>query len=166
MVTEAKSTANNDSSSINDQEVQIKKILVPIDGSDCSLYAAKHAVKLAKDENAQLFCIHVIGSVPYYGYMGSPAAVEQYYKDLEERARTWFDKVRDMARNEGISEPKTETFSGVESVIESIIDYAANEDVNLIVIGTRGRTGLKKLIMGSVANGVVQHAHCPVLLVR
>ena len=166
MVTEAKSTANNVSSSIDDQKVQIKKILVPIDGSDCSLYAAKHAVKLAKDENAQLFCIHIIGSVPYYGYMGSPAAIEQYYKDLEEKARSWFDKVRAMTRNEGIPEPKTETFSGVESIIESIIDYAANKDVDLIVIGTRGRTGLKRLIMGSVANGVVQHAHCPVLLVR
>jgi nucleotide-binding universal stress UspA family protein len=71
-----------------------------------------------------------------------------------------------MAGNEGISEPKTETFSGVESIIESIIDYAANKDIDLIVIGTRGKTGLKRLIMGSVASGVVQHAHCPVLLVR
>ena len=124
MATEAKVT-DDSSSSIDDQKVQIKKILVPIDGSDCSLFAAKHAVKLAKDENAQLFCIHVIGVVPYYGYMGSSAAIEQYYKDLEEKAGSWFDKVRDMARNEGISEPKTETFSGVESVIESIIDYAA-----------------------------------------
>jgi nucleotide-binding universal stress UspA family protein len=166
MTTEAKSTVNDSSSSIDDQKVQIKKILIPIDGSDCSLYAARYAVKLAKDENAQLFCIHVIGSVPYYGYMGSPAAIEQYYKDLEEKAQSWFDNVRDMARNEGISEPKTETFSGVESTIESIIDYAANKDIDLIVIGTRGRTGLKRFVMGSVANGVVQHAHCPVLLVR
>src|ERR1051326_9195946 len=99
MATEPKSTVTDDSSSIDDQKVQIKKILVPIDGSECSLYAAKHAVKLAKDENAQLFCIHVIGSVPFYGYMGSPAAIEQYYEDLEEKAQSWFDKVRDMARN-------------------------------------------------------------------
>jgi nucleotide-binding universal stress UspA family protein len=69
MTTEAKSTVNNSSSNINDQKVQIKKILVPIDGSDCSLYAARHAAKLAKDENAQLFCVHVIGSVPYSYYI-------------------------------------------------------------------------------------------------
>ena len=56
--------------------------------------------------------------------------------------------------------------SGVESIIELIVDYAANKDTDLIVIGTRGRTGLKRLIIGSVASGVVQHAHCPVLLVR
>src|SRR6476659_4691805 len=141
-------------------------MLVPIDDSECSLYAAKYAVKLAKNENAQLFCIHVIGSLPYYSYIGSPPAIEQYYKDLEEKAQSWFDKVRDIARNEGISEPKTETFSGVKSIIELIIDYAANNDVDLIVIGTRGRTGLKRFVMGSVANRVVQHAHCPVLLVR
>jgi nucleotide-binding universal stress UspA family protein len=47
----------------------------------------------------------------------------------------------------------------------SIIGYAANNDVDLIVIGTRGRTGLKRFLMGGVANGVEQHAHCPVLLV-
>ncbi len=98
--------------------------------------------------------------------MGSPPAIDQYYKDLEEKVQSWFSKVRDMARNEGISELKTETFSGVESIIESIIDYASKKDVDLIVIGTRGRTGLKRFLMGSVANGVVQHAHCPVLLVR
>jgi nucleotide-binding universal stress UspA family protein len=84
----------------------------------------------------------------------------------EEKAQSWFDKVRDMARNEGISEPKTETFRGIESIIEWIIDYAANKDIDLIVIGTSGRTGLKRFVMGGVANEVVQHAHCPVLLVR
>jgi nucleotide-binding universal stress UspA family protein len=71
-----------------------------------------------------------------------------------------------MARNEGIVELKTETFPYVTSVIGAIIDYAANKDIDLIVIGTRGRTGLKRLLMGSVANAVVQHAHCSVLLVR
>jgi nucleotide-binding universal stress UspA family protein len=99
MATDSKSTVTDDSSSIDDQKVQIKKILVPIDGSGCSLYAAKHAIKLAKDENAQLFCIHVIGSVPYYGFIGFAPAIEQYYKDLEERSQSWFDKVRDMAKN-------------------------------------------------------------------
>lgn len=110
-------TANNNNND-NNHKIQIRKILVPIDGSECSLYAARYAVKLAKDENAQLFCIHVIGSVPYYGYISSPPAIDQYYKDLEEKVESWFSKVRDMARNEGISELKTETFSGVESIID------------------------------------------------
>jgi nucleotide-binding universal stress UspA family protein len=71
-----------------------------------------------------------------------------------------------MAVKEGISELKTRTFTGVKSVIGSIIDDATTRDIDLIAIGTRGRTGLKRLFVGSLANGVVQHAHCSVLLVR
>ncbi len=71
-----------------------------------------------------------------------------------------------MVKIEGIAEVATETVTDVKSIIGSIIDYATNKDIDLIVIGTRGRTGLKRFLMGSVANGVVQHAHCPVLLVR
>jgi nucleotide-binding universal stress UspA family protein len=157
MTTENKAAFNS--------KIQMRKILVPIDGSECSLNAAKYAIKVAKDENAELFCIHVIAGVPY-GYASSPPAIDQYFKDIEEKAQSWFDKVRCMAKNERMPELKTETFTDVKSVIGSIIDYATSRDVDLIVIGTRGRTGLKRFLMGSVANGVVQHAHCPVLLVR
>jgi nucleotide-binding universal stress UspA family protein len=157
MTTENKAASNS--------KIQMRKILVPIDGSECSLNAAKYAIKVAKDENAELFCIHVIAGVPY-GYASSPPAIDQYFKDIEEKAQSWFDKVRCMAKTERMPELKTETFTDVKSVIGSIIDYATSRDVDLIVIGTRGRTGLKRFLMGSVANGVVQHAHCPVLLVR
>ena len=71
-----------------------------------------------------------------------------------------------MAKNEGILDIKTEIFIDVKSIIESIIDYAARKNIDLVVIGTRGRTGIKRFFTGSVANGVVQHAHCSVLLVR
>ena len=158
MITKATATDNN-------TRVQIRKILVPIDGSECSLTAAKYATRIAKDENAQLFCIHIMASVPY-GYATSATAIDQYFKDINEKVESWFDKVKNMAKNEGIPGLKTETFTDVKSVIGSIIDYATSRDVDLIVIGTRGRTGLKRFLMGSVANGVVQHAHCPVLLVR
>ena len=146
-------------------KIQIRKILVPIDGSECSLNAAKYAVKLAKDENAQLFCIHVIGEY-HMDMSSSPYAINQYFKDLQEKAQSWFKEVRDMARKENIAEPNTEIFTDVKSIIESIIDYATSKDIDLIVIGTRGRTGLKRFLTGSVANGVVQHAHCSVMIVR
>jgi nucleotide-binding universal stress UspA family protein len=158
MTINAKATYNN-------TKIRIKKILIPIDGSECSFNAARYAIKVAKNENAKLYCIHVISNIPY-GYESSPHAIDQYYKDLGQKVQSWFDKVREMAKSEGISELKTETFTGVKSVIGSIIDYATVRDIDLIVIGTRGRTGLKRFLMGSVANGVVQHAHCSVLLVR
>lgn len=146
--------------------IQIRRILVPIDGSKCSLIAARYAVKLAKDENAQLFCIHVTGGLPYGYERASPGVIDQYFNDLEEKAQSWFKEVKDIARNENVTELNTEILTNVRSIIESIIDYATSKEVDLIVIGTRGRTGLKRFLTGSVANGVVQHAHCSVMTVR
>ena len=54
----------------------------------------------------------------------------------------------------------------MKSVIESIIDHAISKDIDLIVIGIRGRTGLKRFFTGNIANGVVQHAHCSVMVIR
>ena len=59
--------------------------------------------------NAQLFCIHVIGGVPY-GYDRSPYTIDEYFKDLQQKAQSWFNKVREMARNEDIAEPKDRDF--------------------------------------------------------
>ncbi|HEY7081843.1 MAG TPA: universal stress protein [Nitrososphaeraceae archaeon] len=146
--------------------IQIRRILVPIDGSKCSLNAARYAVKLAKDENAQLFCIHVNVGLPYGYERAPPNVIDQYFNDLEEKTQSWFKEVKDMARNENVEELKTEILTDVKSIIESIIDYATSKDVDLIVIGTRGRTGLKRFLTGSIASGVVQHAHCSVMIVR
>jgi nucleotide-binding universal stress UspA family protein len=158
MTTEAKSASDN-------RKIQIRKILIPIDGSEYSLNAAKYAIRIAKDEKAQLFCIHVITPKIPYGY-ATAATDGQYYEDIKNNVESWFDKVKDMAKAEDIADLNTEIFIDVKSVIESVIDYASRGNIDLIVIGTKGRTGLKRFLMGSVANGVVQHAHCPVLLVR
>ena len=61
---------------------------------------------------------------------------------------------------------KHEVLLRSKSVIESIVSYADKNKVDLIVIGTKGLTGFKKLLLGSVARGVIDHGHCPVLLVR
>ena len=90
----------------------------------------------------------------------------RYYDDIKSKVESWFDNVRNMAKDEGIFDIKTEIFIDVKSIIECIIEYATQRNIDLIVIGTRGRTGLKRFFMGSVANGVVQHAHCSVLVIR
>lgn len=100
-----------------------------------------------------------------YGYAAA-ATDGQYYEDIKDKVESWFDKVKAMAKAEDIADVQTEIFIDVKSVIESVVDYASRRNIDLIVIGTRGRTGLKRFLMGSVTNGVVQHAHCPVLLVR
>jgi nucleotide-binding universal stress UspA family protein len=156
--------------SSNDErkKIEIKNILAPIDGSEYSLNAAQYATRIARNEKAQLFCIHIVTPRMPYGY-ATPAASSkesQNHEDIKHKVESWFDIVRNMAKDEGIPDIKTEIFIDVKSIIESIIDYATRKNIDLTVIGTRGRTGLKSFFMGSVANGVIQHAHCSVLVVR
>ena len=199
------------------KKIEIKNILVPIDGSEYSLKAAQYAIRIARNERAQLFCTHVVTpqrfkffhrhasspppssdytkqeprgeqrlisyeSLPVYdsennefvGEVEIPVELQLMSQELNNRmaniiknkVESWFDIVRNMAKDEGIPEIKTEIFTDVKSITESIVEYAARKNIDLIVIGTRGRTGLRRFFMGSVANGVVQRAHCSVLLVR
>ncbi len=147
------------------EKVQIKRILVPIDGSEYSMRAAKYAIELSKLQKAQIICIHVITSLPY-GYAFSGPCIDQYMEDINNQYKSWFKKVIQMAENDGIKNIKTEVFTDVRSTTDAIINYASGNSIDLIIIGTRGRTGLQRVIIGSVASGIVQHAHCPVVLVR
>ncbi|MER5176066.1 MAG: universal stress protein [Candidatus Nitrosocosmicus sp.] len=146
-------------------DVQIKKILVPIDGSNNSMRAAKYAIEVAKLQKAQILCIHVIANLPYgYEYAGS--AIEQYFEDIKNQSQSWFDQIIKMAKDNGMKDVKTDVLMNVLSITDSIINYASDNSIDLIVIGTKGRTGIERFVLGSVADGVAKHAHCPVLLVR
>ncbi len=71
-----------------------------------------------------------------------------------------------MAEKEDVKNIKTEVFQDVWSTIDTIVNYATNNSIDLIVAGTRGRTGLQKVVIDSVASGIIQYSHCTVLLVR
>ena len=90
-------------SEFNNSKIQIRKILIPIDGSEYSFDAAKYAIRIAKDEKAQLFCIHVITPQIPYGYVAA-ATDGQYYEDIKDKVESWFDKVKDMAKAEDITD--------------------------------------------------------------
>jgi nucleotide-binding universal stress UspA family protein len=158
MTTEARDSDN--SAAQIAEPIRARKILVPIDGSEFSLHAAKYAIKIAKDDNAQLMCIYVITTLTLE-YATPPAR-----ENLKKEAESWLNTIKNMAKTSSVSEVKTDILMDVHSVVEAIVNYAIIEHVDLIVMGTRGRTGLKKFLIGSVANDVVRHAHCPVLLVR
>jgi nucleotide-binding universal stress UspA family protein len=70
-----------------------------------------------------------------------------------------------MAAEYGVK-VSSETLLNVASVVDAIAEYARSHGADLIVIGTRGRTGMKRMLLGSVASGVVAHSTCPVLVVR
>ncbi len=147
------------------ERLQIKRILVPIDGSAYSIRAARYAIEIAKLQKAQVQCIHVIEPLPYSVGIYS-FTQEEYSQEITNQAQQWFEEINKIAKEEGINDIKTELIRDVETIVSRIVQYASDKSIDLIVIGTKGRTGFKRLLLGSVANGVTQHAHCPVLLVR
>lgn len=143
----------------------IKKILLPIDGSDSSMDAARYAVRLAAMSGAEILCIHAVVSLPYAEHKSGGALLATYLEEAKRHADQWFDQVQEMASKTGVK-VTSETLLDVASIADVIINYAASHQADLIVIGTRGRTGLKRFLLGSVASAVVSHAACPVLVVK
>ena len=145
--------------------IKIKKILVPLDGSSYSLRAAKYAIEVAKLQKAQIVCIHILDRIPY-GFEFTGSCIEDYLQNVEDQSNRWFNEVIQMADNQGIKDVKTVFFRDIRSIVDAIINYASNNAIDLIVLGTRGRTGLQRALIGSIATGVSQHAHCPVMLIK
>ncbi len=146
----------------------LRTILVPVDGSEWSFRAAKYAIKVAKMSNAEIVCVHAVVSLPTTAYANVHAGVlvPRYIEEAKKEAQKWFDEIDATAKKVGVVRLSTEIILDVFSVADALITYAERNNVDLIVIGTKGRTGLKKFVLGSVASGVVSHAKCPVLVVR
>jgi nucleotide-binding universal stress UspA family protein len=138
------------------------KILVAIDGSDASMDAAEYAIFLSKEyNNAELCALHVIrADVDLFG----PHETSEFMTTMRNEGEKYLNKVR-LKANEKNIQIKTEIISST-NIAGGIVDYAEENKIDLIVIGTRGRTGFKKLLLGSVASHVVTYAHCPVLVVK
>lgn len=141
---------------------EIKKILVPIDGSETSFSTAKHAFTLAEERSASITLLYVsdIPPLPLHA-----EHLEIYYEEVRREADEWFKKIKNFPESKGI-EIKTKVITAAMSVVGSIVKFAGDEDMDLIVIGTRGRSKFTKMLLGSVTSGVTAHAHCPVLVVR
>jgi nucleotide-binding universal stress UspA family protein len=144
------------------QKTLFSKILVAIDGSDASMDAADYAISLSKEyNNAELYALHVIrADVDLFG----PHETSEFMTTMRNEGEKYLNKVR-LKANEKNIQIKTEIISST-NIAGGIVDYAEENKIDLIVIGTRGRTGFKKLLLGSVASHVVTYAHCPVLVVK
>jgi nucleotide-binding universal stress UspA family protein len=150
---------------IEDDDIPLKRIIVPLDGSDFSFRAAKYAIKIAKMANAEIIFMHAVVNPPYGDPRSAGIMITAYIKEAEELAELWYVKAGNMASNAGVKF-MAETILDVASAADSIVNYAESKKADLIVIGTKGRTGLKRLLLGNVASGVVTHARCPVLVTR
>jgi nucleotide-binding universal stress UspA family protein len=152
----------------DDGEIPLRRILVPVDGSEWSFRAAKYAIKIAKMSNARIVCVYAVVSLPTAAYANvhEGVLIPRYIEEAKKEAQKWFDEIAAIAEKAGVIRLSTEIILDVFSVADALITYVERNNVDLIVIGTKGRTGLKKFLLGSVASGVVSHAKCPVLVVR
>jgi universal stress protein A len=149
--------------------IRLEKILVPVDFSEYSQKAVRYGVELAKDRKASLTLLHVINQriidavheLSVKGYKGD--FVEVMRKMVSEREAELQQMVPQDWR-EGLTELNFEIRKGRPS--EEVIKYAKEHGMDLIVVGTHGRSALASALLGSVANTVVLRAPCPVLVVR
>ena len=145
--------------------IQIKKILVPTDFSEPSEHAARYAAELAKRYDARIYCLHVsdipadlMATSAYYMTGPSEQFIDQIRAESQKSLEA-FAKKHFLG-----AEVETEFLEGRPFV--EIIRYARQENIDLIVIATHGRTGLKHVLFGSVAEKIVGKGPCPVLVVK
>jgi nucleotide-binding universal stress UspA family protein len=149
----------------NETPIAIKKILMPIDRSGYREKILAYGISLRKAWGAELTAIHVID--PGRGVPGG--RVKEKEMEREEQARREgmlvLDAINPMISKEGIN-IKKEVIEKSDSIAKAIIGYAKQNDYDVIIIGTKGMTAVEEFFLGSVANNVIHHAHCPVFTIR
>jgi nucleotide-binding universal stress UspA family protein len=137
--------------------IAVKSILIPTDFSETSDAALHYAVGMAQAFGAQLYLLHVPGETGENFEANFP--VGRFETAARERLAT-------LLSQEDIDRLRPEYALRIGTPADEIGRYADARDVDLIIMGTHGRTGVAHLLMGSVAERVVRTAPCPVLLVR
>jgi len=141
----------------------IKHIMVPYDKSEPANRAFDFAVDLAKKYNATISVLScVVPQVPMDPNFGTTYA--DTLRFMQQDATNTISKLESMLIELKIP-VKTAILVGV-SITDELLSYAESHEVDIIVMGSRGLGGFKKLLLGSVASGVSQHSKCPVLIVK
>lgn len=134
----------------------ISKILVAVDGSETSSKAAEMAIDLAEKYGADLIALYIVA--PNINF-------SQAFYFAQENGQKIVDEVKREAVAKKLN-VQTEVLMDVGAVSKAIVEYAENNNANLIVIGTRGISGIKRMLVGSTASEVVKYSHCPVMVVK
>jgi nucleotide-binding universal stress UspA family protein len=143
-----------------------KRILVPTDGGDTATSGLREAIELAKDQGAQIRIIHVLDELPTV----SPGIYGSQYESIVEQLRLSGSAVlataETLARDAGLAVETrlVETLGGPAG--EFVVRDAKEWQADLIVCGTHGRRGLRRIVLGSDAEYIVRHSTVPVLLIR
>ncbi len=140
-------------------------ILVPLDGSPTSESAVAKAIAMAKAFNSRVTLLSVIDIYTFAG-LGIDVASGQsdYLSAATTEAKLAVHSALQLCEAEGVS--ATPSITEGQAVYKSILATAESSGVDLIVMGSHGRKGLEKLVLGSVASQVLSHTHLPVMIIR
>ena len=142
------------------------KILLATDGSEEAALAARTAVYIAQKTDSELHVVYVGSSLEYVG-MGPPQIADipaPAQEQLSAEARELLDAEVEQVKAAGGT--VAQAHLGIGAPGREIVELAEKLNVGLVVIGSRGKGGIRRALMGSVSDSVVRHAHCPVLVVR
>ena len=137
-----------------------EKILVPLDGSEYSLRALEKAVQIAKKFDGKITLLNVYS---VSSFKVTPSQVFNYVIEIRKSGESILAEGEKIVKAEGIH---VETILEEGHIVEEILKKAREENFDLIVLGARGLSKLKEILLGSVSYGVTLHAQCPVLVVK
>jgi nucleotide-binding universal stress UspA family protein len=168
-------SANAVSSEEGKMSIFPTKILVATDGSSAAELATRTAVDLGQQTNSELHLIHVLDIVPtalLYPEstdpegveLPDPILVEDIERRAEQRGREMLDAEVERAQSAGGTVAQAHLMMG--DAAREIVHLAEDLEAGLVVMGSRGRGGISRALLGSVSDSVVRHAHCPVLVIR
>ncbi len=144
-----------------------KKILVPYDESDYSDKALEYALDLKKIYKSKIFVLHIISSGMRYdliGNDGNRTSLQLDNKMSVEEIEVFQSLKKQLKKFKARLDIKV--VIATKSISAEIIDFAEKNNIDLIVMGSKGRTGFKKLLLGSVASDVIAYANCPIIVIK
>jgi nucleotide-binding universal stress UspA family protein len=143
------------------------RILTPIDGSETAACSIREAVRLAGDQKALLRFLYVVDAYVLMKYYGPPTVLQSdVIEVMRKTGEAALERALAAAREQGVQADSAIVESSVGRVSKAIVEQAHDWPADLIVIGTHGRRGASRLVMGSDAEEVVRLSPVPVLLVR
>lgn len=145
------------------RQLLIRRIMVPVDFSDCSLAGLKYAIAFAKRFRARIIVLHVADLGPVMMTSGCGQYDSPTY--TEAARRRCGDQMQAFLKRVDFDGVPVDTCAAAGFCPASIYQSAAREGADLIIMSTHGRTGLRHVLVGSVAEGTVRNATCPVLVV-
>jgi nucleotide-binding universal stress UspA family protein len=147
----------------------IRRVLVAVDGSPNAQRALETAVDLAKGTKAELRIAHVIHVPTLFWSMGVPGSAVPSQKiedDAEEAGRKLLATAVNFAKDAGVAYAKDELVTDLVSPAQGVVQLGERDEADVVVVGTRGNGGFRKLVLGSVANSVLHYADCSVLVTK